>query len=71
MVIHGTALVAVHVQPVTVSTFTAPVPPPASKEADRGEMSNWHGVPSCRTWTRWSFSRISPCRDAGAALGAT
>jgi len=45
-VIHGVALAADHVQPVSVSTATETVPPPAETVALAGDTPNRHGAAS-------------------------
>jgi hypothetical protein len=50
---------AVHEQSLAVVTVTWPVAPSAPTDCDLGEISNGHGVPSCRTWTAWSLTKTS------------
>ena len=46
-VIHGAALAADHVQPVSVSTATESVPPSAETVALAGDTPKRHGAASC------------------------
>lgn len=50
---------AVHEQSLAVVTVTCPVAPSAPTDCDLGEISNGHGVPSCRTGTAWLLTKTS------------
>lgn len=58
--IHGAALAADHVQPVSVSTATETVPPFSETVALAGDTLKRHGAASCvsDTWTSFTSTVV-------------
>ena len=71
MAIHGAALAADHVQPVSVSTATEIVPPFAETVALVGDTPKRHGAASCVSDTWISFTSTVAWRGDGSAFGLT
>jgi hypothetical protein len=70
-VIHGAALAADHVQPVSVSTATETVPPFAETVALAGETPKRHGAASCVSDTWRSLTSTIAWRGDASVFGLT